>query len=57
MNGNTEALEAARRHVKDSIDSLDELENQSTSTLLAVALLTGARVCIDARLTMSENGA
>lgn len=50
-----EALDAARRNIDDAIDALDTLDEQSTSSVVAVALLTGARVCVNARLAARED--
>lgn len=51
-----EAVEAARRHITDAVDALDEVENHSKGTVIALALLTGARIFTDARLTQSDEG-
>lgn len=53
---NQQYLEAARRHINDSVDSLDELSEQSTSSVVAIALLTGARVAVNARLASEDDG-
>lgn len=49
-----ESLDAAQRNIKDAIDALDTLDDHDTATLVGVALLTGARVCVNARLAKLE---
>jgi hypothetical protein len=50
-----ETLTAAERHIKDSLDTIDTLDHQSPTTLTAAVLLTGARICVDLRLTNVES--
>lgn len=49
-----DALAAARRHIVDAIDIIDEVDSHSTASIVAVALLTGARICVDAQLGKRE---
>lgn len=50
----SELLTEARRNVDDAIDALDALEGTSTLAILAIVLLTGARILIRALLEDGE---
>lgn len=43
-----DALAAARRHVKDAIDAIDQLDDQSFGSTLAAFLLTVTRFLLSA---------
>lgn len=49
-------LETASGHIEDAVDALDEMEEDTKATVLAAAVLTLARLFVQAALTKYENG-
>lgn len=51
-----EALDAARRNIDDAIDALDEVDEQSIATYVSVGALTIARILLQTRLEVENEG-
>jgi hypothetical protein len=51
----TEALLAARRHIDDALDALDDTDEQAAMTIIAAVLLNLARIAVNAALANRES--